>query len=102
MAGWILPTLGYILLLGALGVTSKLALRTITWQQLVLWIPISYAVIAIGFVAFRGTRLPLGAGGAWAALTGVLASTSLILLFVALTKGDATKVIPAGSAYPVV
>jgi hypothetical protein len=31
MAGWVAPTLGYVLVLGAAGVTTKLALRTITW-----------------------------------------------------------------------
>ena len=102
MAGWILPTLGYTLLLGAAGVTSKLALRTISWEQLVLWVPVAYIGFAIVFVSARGARFPLGAGGAWAAVTAFCAAASLILLFVALTKGDASKVVPAGSAYPVV
>lgn len=101
MAGWILPTLGYILLLGAGGVTAKLALRTISWQQLVLWVPIVYILCALS-LAIAGTRLPLGAGGGWAAATALCAAASLILLFFALTKGDAGKVIPASSAYPVV
>lgn len=102
MAAWVLPTLGYTVMLGAAGVTSALALRTISWEQLVLWVPIAYAVFAIIFVVFRGARFPLGAGGGWAALTAVLAAGSLILLFVALTRGDASQVVPAGSAYPVV
>ncbi len=102
MAGWILPTLGYTLLLGTAGVTSKLALRTISWEQLVLWVPVAYIGFAIVFVAGRGARFPLGAGGGWAAVTAFCAAASLILLFVALTKGDASKVVPAGSAYPVV
>jgi uncharacterized membrane protein len=102
MSGWILPTLGYILLLGAGGVTAKLALETISWQELVLWVPVAYIVFALGFVIFDGTRFPLGVGGAWAAATAVCASAALILLFVALTKGDAGIVVPATSAYPVV
>ena len=44
MAPWILPTFGYAFLLGAAGVTSALALRTITWEQLVLWVPVEDAV----------------------------------------------------------
>ena len=44
MAGWIPPTLIYILVLGAAGVTAKLALRTITWEQMVLWLPIAYVL----------------------------------------------------------
>jgi transporter family protein len=102
LAGWIVPTLGYILLLGAAGVTSKLALRTISWEQLVLWVPIAYLAFSFVLVIGRGARFPLGVGGAWAAVTAVCAAASLILLFFALTKGDASKVVPAGSAYPVV
>ena len=102
MAAWILPTLGYILTLGAAGVTAKLALRTISWQQLILWVPLAYLVFALSFVAFRGDRLPVGVGGGWAAATAICASSALVLFFVALTKGEASKVVPAGSAYPVV
>ena len=81
MTGWILPALAYVVLLGAGGVTAKLALRTITWQQLVLWVPIA---------------------GAWAAATAVCASAALVLFFYALTKGPVSQVTPATSAYPVV
>jgi hypothetical protein len=38
MAKWLVPTLGYAMALGAAGVTSKLALRSVTWQGLVLLI----------------------------------------------------------------
>ena len=102
MSGWIPPTLGYILLLGAGGVTAKLALRTISWEQLVLWVPISYAVFSLAFVMFKGTGFPFGVGGWWAAATAFCASSSLILFFYALTKGPASPVTPATSAYPVV
>ena len=102
MAGWILPTLGYIVLVGVSGVTAKLALRTISWQQLVLWVPLVYLVFAISFVALGGARLPLGGGGAWAVATAFCAAVGLILLFVALTRGEASTVVPATAAYPVV
>ncbi|HEY1367271.1 MAG TPA: EamA family transporter [Gaiellaceae bacterium] len=102
MAPWILPTLGYIITLGLAGVTIKLALRTISWQQLVLWVPVVYIVWAIVFALVGGARFPLGAGGGWAALTALCASSALILFFVALDRGDASKVVPVGSAYPVV
>ena len=102
MAGWIVPTLGYILLVGAAGVTAKLALRTISWQQLVLWVPLVYLVFAISFVVFSGARLPLGAAGGWAVATAFCAAAGLILLFVALTRGEASTVVPATAAYPAV
>jgi uncharacterized membrane protein len=102
MAGWIPPTIAYIVILGAGGVTAKLALRTITWEQLVLWVPVAYVIFSLIFVIFRGTRFPLGVGGAWAAATALAASSALILFFYALTKGPASQVTPATSAYPLV
>jgi drug/metabolite transporter (DMT)-like permease len=102
ITAWFLPTLGYILLLGATGVTARLALRTISWEQMVLWVPIAYAVFAVLFAVFRGARFPLGAGGGWAAVTAFCAAGALVLLFVALTYGDAGKVVPVSSGYPVI
>lgn len=102
LPSWILPTIGYIVILGVTGVTAKLALRTITWEQLVLWVPIAYIFFSALFLIFKGTTFPLGVGGGWAAATALGASSSLILLFFALTKGEASKVVPVSSAYPVV
>lgn len=101
MSGWILPALAYIVMLGAGGVTAKLALRTISWQQLVLWVPIAYIVVSAGLM-LGGARFPLGVGGAWAVATAVCASSALVLFFYALTKGPASQVAPATSAYPIV
>jgi uncharacterized membrane protein len=102
MAGWIPPTIAYIFILGAGGVTAKLALRTITWEQLVLWLPIAYIVFSAIFMIFRGATFPVGVGGGWAAATAIAASSALILFFYALTKGPASQVTPATSAYPIV
>jgi uncharacterized membrane protein len=102
MAGWVPPTIAYIVILGAGGVTAKLALRTITWEQLVLWVPVAYIVFSVLLVIFRGASFPLGVGGAWAAATAFAASSALILFFYALTKGEASQVTPVTSAYPVV
>ena len=102
IAGWIPPTLAYIFLLGAAGVTAKLALRTISWQQLVLWVPLFYLAWSAILVVASGARFPLGVGGAWAAATAFCASAALVLFFFALTKGPASQVTPASSAYPVV
>jgi uncharacterized membrane protein len=98
MAGWIPPTILYVFILGAGGVTAKLALRTISWEQLVLWVPVAYIVFSVLLVVFRGAAFPVGVGGAWAAVTAFAASLSLILFFYALTKGPASQVTPATSA----
>jgi uncharacterized membrane protein len=102
MADWIPPTIAYIVILGATGVTAKLALRTITWEQLVLWVPVAYMLFSVGLIAIRGTSFPLGVGGGWAAATAFGAASALILFFYALTKGPASQVTPATSAYPIV
>jgi uncharacterized membrane protein len=102
MPSWIPPTLGYVVILGAGGVTAKLALRTISWEQLVLWVPVAYIFFSVLLVIFRGATFPLGAGGGWAAATAFAASASLILFFYALTKGPASQVTPVTSAYPLV
>jgi uncharacterized membrane protein len=102
IAGWIPPTIAYIVILGAGGVTAKLALRTISWQQLVLWVPVAYLCFTFAYLLPRGTRFPLGVGGGWAAATAFCAASALILFFYALTKGPASQVTPATSAYPVV
>jgi uncharacterized membrane protein len=102
MPAWILPTIGYIIVLGVAGVTAKLALRTITWEQLVLWVPVAYIAFSLVLLIFKGTTFPLGVGGGWAAATALAASSALILFFYALTKGPVSQVTPATSAYPVV
>ena len=105
MAGWIAPAIAYVALLGAGGVTAKLALRSITWQQLVLWVPIAYLVVSAGLVfliACANVTGLLVAGGGWAAVTAVCASSALVLFFYALTKGPASQVTPVTSAYPIV
>jgi len=101
MSAWVLPAGLYILFLGVSGVTTKLALRTISWEQLVLWVPIVYICICTVLLA-TGTRFALGAGGAWAALTAVCVAAALVLFFIALTHGDAATVVPVTSVYPVI
>ena len=101
-SSWILPAVGFIVLMGASGVTTKLALNTISWQQLVYWMPLSYAIWVIILALVYKKPMAFGSGGAWAAINAVALSGALILFFLALTKGEVSIVIPATSAYPVV
>jgi transporter family protein len=102
MAGWVWPVVAYIILLGATGVTTRYALRTISWEQMVLWVPVAYLPFAIVLMTARGARFPSGIGGFWAAVTAFCAAAALVLFFYALTKGEASTVVPASSAYPLV
>lgn len=101
-ASWLAPTIAYIVTLGALGVTSKLALRTLSWQELLLWTAVAYAIAA-------GVVLLVGKGSFhwesntwWALLSAAIVVSALVLLYLALGNGEASKVIPITAAYPAV
>ncbi len=102
MAGWLLPALGYVLLVGIAGITTKVALRTIEWQQVVYWVPVAYVVLSAILWLVYEKPMVLGTGGAWAIVTAFAAAGGLICFFYALSKGDASVVVPATSAYPVI
>jgi len=91
-----------VVAVGALGITSKLALRTLPWQDLILWSGVGYVVVA-GFLLVSGqAAVRLTADGAWAAASAALAITSLVALYVALNTGKAGVVVPVTAAYPAV
>jgi uncharacterized membrane protein len=98
--GWVPPMIGYVLILGLTGVVVKLAQRTISWQEITVWLPVCYIMWAIVIAVFTGARPPLGTGAAWAALISFFGSTSIILFFVALGRGEASRIVPFGSTYP--
>ena len=97
---WLLPALAYVLALGALGVTSKLALDTLGWQQLLPWTLLAYALTVGVLMALGQTSWRWQPGTGWAVATAALAVGSLILLFVALGLGEASQVVPVTAAYP--
>jgi transporter family protein len=100
---WIAPSVAYLILLGGLGITTKYALRSLTWEELVVWSALAYVAIAAVLV---GTGTPLrfhsGLNGGMAAVSALIAPVSLTLLFLALRAGDASRVIPLTAAYPLV
>jgi bacterial/archaeal transporter family protein len=97
---WFVPAAGYVVAIGALGVTSKLALETLTWQQLLPWTLLAYGVTVGLLMAVGQTDWRWHSGTAWAVVTAALAVGSLVLLFVALGLGEASKVVPVTAAYP--
>jgi bacterial/archaeal transporter family protein len=102
MAGWIIPALGYVVLVGVAGITTKVALRTIDWQQVVYWVPVAYVVLSAILWLVYQKPIAFGAGGGWAIVTAFAAAGGLICFFYALSKGDASVVVPTTSAYPVI
>ena len=81
---WLLPTLLYVLLVGALGITGNLALRTLSWPDLILWTRVGYVVVSVVLLATGKTALRLSTGTPWAILSGVLAIGGLVMLYLAL------------------
>jgi transporter family protein len=101
-ARWLVPTLAYVVTLGALGVTSKLALRTLSWQELVVWTAGAYLVCALALLALGQGGFAFEPNTWWAVVSAVIVVSSLVLLYIALGNGEASKVVPITAAYPAV
>ena len=99
---WLAPTLFYVAAVGGLGVTSKLALRSLNWQTLVVWTGFGYIAVTVVLLALGQARLGLSGDTGWAMLSGAAAIGGLVALYVALTTGEASKVVPISAAYPAV
>ena len=99
---WLIPTAAYVAAVGGLGVVSKLALRTLTWRDLLAWMGVGYAGIVAILLALGDAKLQFVGDTFWAVASAVLVVGGLILLYEALASGDASKVIPVSSAYPAV
>jgi transporter family protein len=100
--GWLIPTLYYVVAVGALGVTGKLALRTLDWPDLILWSGAGYIVVAGFLLAIGQTHVRFSHDTGWAMASGALAISGLIVLYLALGNGDAGKVVSVSAAYPAV
>ena len=99
---WLIPTVLYVVLVGGLGLTSKLALRTLSWPDLILWTGVGYIAVAGVLLALGRTSFRVTGGTGWAVLSGMIAITALIALYLALGAGDAGKVVAISAAYPAV
>ncbi len=99
---WLPLTLGYVLALGIVGVTSKLALRSLVWQDLLLLTAIVYGLTAAALVAAGRAGLHWQLDSAWALVSAICVVSALIFLYTALGTGEASKVVPVSAAYPAV
>lgn len=99
---WLPLTLGYVLALGIVGVTSKLALRTLSWQDLLLVTALVYAATATVLVVSGKAGLRLEPNSWWALVSAVCVVSALVFLYTALGFGEASKVVSISAAYPAV
>jgi bacterial/archaeal transporter family protein len=105
---WFVPTLGFIALMGVLGIWSRYALKQVSWQGLIVVTALGYAAVVLVMLLLRqplraentGTNRTLD----WTitALGAAIPALALVCLYVALGRGEASKVIPVGSVYPLV
>lgn len=98
---WLIPSLGYVVVVGLLGVTVKLALEGFTWQELVVWTSLAYvACSAVLLLSGTPVRLRGGLEGSMLVASALIPPAGLAMLFFALTRGDASRVIPITAVYP--
>jgi transporter family protein len=101
-AEWIIATLVFIPVTGALGITSKYALADLRWQDLILWTGIGYVLLVIVLLLLGVTRVQFVSGSAWAVASTVAVIAALFSFYIALSSGQAGKVVPVSAAYPAV
>jgi transporter family protein len=104
--GWLVPALGYMLVVGVSGITAKFALRQVTWQGLLAITTAGYFSVLVVLLAtgqqFRANN-PHGNPTLDWSMTAVnmfIPSVGIILFWIALGQGDASRVVPVSSAYP--
>ena len=102
MSSWLVPALGFVATTGLIGVTTKLALRSADWPELVVWTTLAYVLATLTLLGLGLGRLGWNSDTPWALATGVLPVVSLVLLFIAIGATDVSRVIPVTAAYPLV
>jgi transporter family protein len=100
--GWLFPTLVYVFTTATLAIVSKFALRTLSWQDMLVWMGAAYTVVVTVLLASGSTRLELTAGSGWAIVSASLVIGGLVLLYLALGRGEASKIVPVTASYPAV
>ena len=104
--GWLFPALGYMVLVGVSGITAKFALRQVTWQGLLAITTAGYFIVLVVLLAtrpqFRSNKPHGNPTLDWTmtAVSMFIPSVAIILFWIALGRGDASRVTPVSSAYP--
>ena len=100
-AVWLFPTLAFIAMAGPFGVTGKLALDQMAWQELLLWTMIAYLTISVVLLVGFRERMRIGPAAGWGALAGLFVIGTFTAVSLALERGDASQVIPVTASYPI-
>lgn len=97
-----LPTAAFVIANGLLGLTTKLALRSVEWQELVMWSALAYGVAALVLLAVGRGSLRWVSDTPWAIVSGILPVIGLAMFFLAINNAEVSRVVPITSAYPLV
>lgn len=97
---WLIPTLGYVVVLGVWGVAGKLALRSLSWGDALVVTAVVYGLAAIVLLVIGRAGVRFESNTWWALLAAVCVVSALVCFYLALESGEASKVVPISAAYP--
>jgi len=97
-----IPTIGYVVALGVWGVAGKLALRSLSWGDVLVVTAVVYGLTAIVLLALGRAGVRFEANTWWALVAAVCVVSALVFFYLALESGEASKVVPISAAYPAV
>ena len=99
---WLPPAFGFVIANGLLGVFIKLALRDVSFGDVVAWTCLVYVVLGVVVLASGSGTLSGGPGSGYAAIVGVCAAAGLVFSVLALRTGQASQAVPFMAGYPIV
>jgi bacterial/archaeal transporter family protein len=100
---WLLPTLGYIFALGVWGIASKLALRTLSWEDVMVATALVYALAALLLMSTGRGGIHLDRDFGWALGAGLCGVIAVFCFYAALGSGrDVSTIVGVSAAYPAV
>jgi len=91
-----------VVALGVWGVAGKLALRSLSWGDVLVVTAVVYGLTAIVLLALGRAGVRFEANTWWALVAAVCVVSALVFFYLALESGEASKVVPISAAYPAV
>jgi bacterial/archaeal transporter family protein len=98
---WLIPTLGCAVAFGVWGIFGKLALRSLTWGDMLVATAVVYLVLAVILVAAGKAGIHPGADLGWALAAGLSGAVALVLFYLAVETGhDIATIVAISGSYP--